>query len=61
MVALSLGTDQALHVLKVYSGWGQPMHHYKRLAMGSSRRRKRPSAADAGRSTDNAPRADSWV
>jgi hypothetical protein len=26
VVALSLGTDQLLHVLEVYPPWGQPMH-----------------------------------
>lgn len=26
VVALSLGTDQVLHVLAVYPPWGQPMH-----------------------------------
>ena len=26
VVVLSLGTDQILHVLKVYPPWGQPMH-----------------------------------
>src|SRR5688500_4772206 len=26
IVALSLGTDQILHVLNVYPPWGQPMH-----------------------------------
>ena len=26
VVVLSLGTDQVLHVLKVYPPWGQPMH-----------------------------------
>jgi len=26
VVALSLGTDQVLHVLKVYPPWGQPMY-----------------------------------
>lgn len=26
VVVLSLGTDQVLHVLKVYPSWGQPMH-----------------------------------
>jgi hypothetical protein len=26
VVVLSLGTDQALHVLKVYPPWGQPMY-----------------------------------
>lgn len=26
VVVLSLGTDQLLHVLKVYPPWGQPMH-----------------------------------
>ena len=26
VVALSLGTDQVLHVLSVYPPWGQPMH-----------------------------------
>jgi hypothetical protein len=26
VVALSLGTDQVLHVLEVYPPWGQPMH-----------------------------------
>jgi hypothetical protein len=26
VVLLSLGTDQVLHVLKVYPPWGQPMH-----------------------------------
>ena len=26
VVALSLGTDQLLHVMKVYPPWGQPMH-----------------------------------
>ena len=26
IVVLSLGTDQVLHVLKVYPPWGQPMH-----------------------------------
>ena len=25
-MTLSLGTDQALHVLRVYPPWGQPMH-----------------------------------
>ena len=26
VVALSLGTDQVLHVLEVYPPWGQPMY-----------------------------------
>jgi hypothetical protein len=26
VVALSLGTDQVLHMLEVYPPWGQPMH-----------------------------------
>jgi hypothetical protein len=26
VVALSLGTDQVLHILKVYPPWGQPMY-----------------------------------
>jgi hypothetical protein len=26
VVVLSLGTDQVLHVLRVYPPWGQPMH-----------------------------------
>jgi hypothetical protein len=26
VVILSLGTDQVLHVLKVYPPWGEPMH-----------------------------------
>jgi hypothetical protein len=26
VVVLSLGTDQVLHVLKVYPPWGEPMH-----------------------------------
>lgn len=35
VVMLSLGTDQALHVLKVYPPWDQPMHepHLNLLAL----------------------------
>lgn len=29
VIALSLGTDQVLHVLNVYPPWGQPMHDPK--------------------------------